>query len=67
MANLLCLSKKKTFFNVRQSVLAGHLKNAFFDYIPISKELQVKSRQMSAKNYRPNLGMLRNFSAFSSR
>jgi len=37
--------KAKTLFRFRQrAFFAGHLKNAFFDYIPQCLELQVKTR-----------------------
>ena len=47
------------------SVFAGHLKNAFFHYIPIPQKRQGQTAPAPAKFYLPNLGMLRKRSAFS--
>jgi len=52
----MCFKKAKAFFTRPAiSVLAGHLKNAFFDYIQSGEELQGESSCESAKIYRLNL------------
>ena len=59
------LNNKSVFLMSGRSVFAGHLKNAFFHYIPIPQKRQGQTAPAPAKFYLPNLGMLRKRSAFS--